>query len=169
MKTQLVMLLKLKMTKSKIITIDPGIYIGFSLWDADKFKRGALMYPLKHGHVHHKNKEKTFYDFKRMIAKQQPVVKAYIENAKLMKSGKGIVAADSGALVKLSQTIGRITQILVDAGCKVELIEVAKWKGTLPKEVCERRIRRQLPRIPEKESNHAIDAIGIGLFMLGKF
>ena len=105
------------------------------------------------------NKESYFLEFDH-----------HYKNAKLMKnSAKGQVAAESGALVKLSQTIGRITQILIDAGCKVELIEVAKWKGTLPKEVCERRIRRLLPRIPEKQSNHAIDAIGIGLFKLGKF
>jgi hypothetical protein len=157
-------------TQPKIITIDPGVYIGFALWEASKFKRGTLMYPLKYGHIHHKQHEKTFYDFKRMINLQQPILTAYIENSKLMKnSKKGQVAAESGALVKLSQTIGRITQILVDTGCKVELIEVAKWKGTLPKEVCERRIRRLLPRIPEKQSNHAIDAIGIGLFKLGKF
>ena len=151
-----------------VITVDPGLYIGYATWNANKFKKGHLMYPLKSGHIHYTNQEKTLYKFKRMI-QQHSVVKSYMENAKVMKSGKGIVAADSGATVKLATTIGRIMQILVGEGCKVQLIEVAKWKGTLPKEVCERRIRRLLPRLPEKHSDHAIDAIGIGLHMLGKF
>lgn len=159
----------MKVPLSKVITIDPGLFIGFALWDANKFKKKVLTYPIKLGHIHYSNQEKSFYHLKRMLAQYQPIEKAYIENAKLMRnSSKGRVSADSGALVKLSQTIGRIWQILIEAGVKVELIEVSKWKGTLPKDVCEKRIRRRLPRLPEGESNHAIDAVGIGLHLAGK-
>ena len=153
----------------KVLSLDPGVNIGFALWDADKFKRGVLMHPLEYGHLYNKEQEKTFYDFKLLVSRSN-IITAYIENAVLMKnSEKGRVTADSGALVKLSQTIGRITQILIDQGVKVILVTVASWKGTLPKYVCERRIRRTLPRINKNQTNHAIDAIGIGLYKLGKF
>lgn len=156
--------------KSKIITIDPGNNIGFALWDTDKFERRVLMHPLESGTVSNKDKEKTFYMFERMIINKGPIKKAYMENSKFMKGSEtGQVSADSGATVKLSQTIGRIHQILVSNGIKVELVSVASWKGSIPKPVCEKRIRRKLPRLDRKTSNHAMDAIGIGLYKLGKF
>ena len=157
------------MNLRKVISIDPGVYIGYATWEAGRFKRGVLTHPLEYGFIHNKDLEKTFYQFKKYIAKNSGIRYAYMENSVLMKKGKGIVAAESGALVKLSQTIGRITQILVSFGIKVELIPVAKWKGSLPKKVCEHRIRRLLPRLRENEADHTIDAIGIGLHKMGRF
>lgn len=154
-----------------ILTIDPGNAIGYALWRKDLWRRGILTHPVSYGKIENrKDKEKTFHQFKELVINNMPITLAFMENSALMRgSATGRVSADSGALVKLSQTIGRLYQILIDNHVKVELISVAKWKGSLPKDVCERRIRRLLPRLRDKESNHAIDAIGIGLYMLGKF
>lgn len=148
-----------------IITIDPGIYMGFAIWKDVK----RLQHPHVYGTIHYTDSEKRFHFFKKLLIKHN-IKQAYIENSALMKkSSKGIVTAESGALVVLSQTIGRLVQIAKDHGIKTELISVAKWKGTLPKDVCERRIRRKLTRLELNSSSHAIDAIGIGLYLQGEF
>jgi len=150
-----------------ILTIDPGIHIGYAIWKQNRIENKVLHYPVAFGVVQGKDEEKRFDKFKKIIS-QYPIYNVYMENSALMKhSAKGTVTAESGALVKLSQTIGRIVQICKDQGMKVELIPVSKWKGTLPKDVCERRIRRALPDLSKDISNHAIDAIGIGLYIGG--
>lgn len=151
-----------------ILTLDPGLNIGLAAWEKQKFKRKELHYPF-YEVIKYPDQKKSLYAFKKFISHYN-IHKCYMENAVLMRdSTEGQVTATSGALVKLAQTIGKLVTILQENGIETELVEVASWKGTLPKEVCEKRIKRILPRLPNPISNHVIDAIGIGLNQMGLF
>jgi hypothetical protein len=153
------------MSSKKFITIDPGTHLGIAVWNyTDKA-------PI---HAFELNGDRRFKMLtgiiKGMSSEAPDSLRVYCENASLMKgSTKGVVTAESGALVKLAQSIGRIIQICEMYEVHITLVPVMKWKGTLPKNVCEDRIRRILPDIAKKTSNHVIDAIGIGLHIKGEF
>lgn len=150
------------------LTIDPGTHIGYAVWKNSFLKIKHLAYPAYYGAIQNADEEIRIKKFKELFNTFM-ITDVYIENSALMKnSTKGIVTAESGALVKLSQTIGRILQISKDHNANVELVTVMRWKGTLPKDVCERRIRRILPDLRGVNS-HVIDAIGIGLSIGGHF
>ena len=77
-------------------------------------------------------------------------------------SGRGYAAAASGDIVHLSALVGMIA--LQCRKCRAKFVEVGvgEWKGSLPKEVVVKRVKRAfgLTKIP----NHAADAAGIGLW-----
>jgi len=78
-------------------------------------------------------------------------------------------------LVKLAACAGGLVAIASSLGAEIIPVEISAWKGQLPKKVTERRIRRVLARreageaVLEGHSEHAIDAVGIGLFCRGEF
>lgn len=85
--------------------------------------------------------------------------------------GKNRVVAESGDLCKLAMLAGMILHECMRFSRMVELVTPGEWKGNLPKSVCAARIRRTMGReFPNyRLSNHAVDAIGIGLWSLGRF
>ena len=91
------------------------------------------------------------------------------------QAGKGQVAASSGALVKLVFLVGSINQALYETKyISCHQVTPIQWKGQLPKDVAAKRIMRilgdDIPDVPgEPLNNHVIDAIGIGLYLLGEF
>ena len=88
-----------------------------------------------------------------------------------MQSAGGQLSARSGALVKLCMLVGALH---VNSGprCPVILVTPNVWKGQLSKKICIKRIRRILGDDTINELNpteHAWDAIGIGLYYYGRF
>lgn len=76
------------------------------------------------------------------------------------------VAAESGALVKLSMITGAILYAVKSsksftANSKVLLPEAKKWKGQLPKEVMKNRLIKKYPELKKVGSSHTIDAVGL--------
>ncbi len=56
--------------------------------------------------------------------------------------------------------------------CPIDLIPPSKWKGQMPKDVVQRRIEKKLGKAYCRRleiKTHAWDAVGIGLFSLGRF
>jgi Holliday junction resolvasome RuvABC endonuclease subunit len=97
-------------------------------------------------------------------------VVVYIEWPHYMQTEKGIAATNKGDIYKLAALIGAIHYACWDAGANVTLVPVADWKGQLPKNIVEDRIRRILS--PEvclelKFKSHIWDAVGIGLYGQG--
>lgn len=97
----------------------------------------------------------------------------YIESPVFMRGYGGYTTASTGDLVKLSMLCGAIYAYTMRLHGAI-LVEPSQWKGQLPKKVCARRIMKILHELhPYDElgriSNHAMDAIGIGLWALGKF
>ena len=82
-------------------------------------------------------------------------------------------AARGGALSKLALQIGCLVGSLADPSayetCHVHLIYPEQWKGQLTKEITRDRVIKEL-RTTNPDWNHdVIDAIGLGLWCLGRF
>lgn len=85
--------------------------------------------------------------------------------------GKNRVVAESGDLCKLAMMTGGILKESLSWCSNITLATPGEWKGQLPKSVCASRIKKIMGRnYPTyRLSNHAIDAIGIGLWYFGRF
>lgn len=146
----------------RILTIDPGISgTGWAVFSKQ------FVTPIAHGIIYPKEKEisKKFnyiVSYLQLIVKKMGVRQVYIEFPSYFQSAGGRVTAASGALVKLSNLVGAIMFAL-----EAKPIKVAQWKGQLPKEVVIKRIKKILPNC--KAKSHDWDAIGIGLYVLGRF
>lgn len=91
-----------------------------------------------------------------------------IEMPMFMGSSGGLVTARSGALVKLTWFVGYLSARV--RRWELDLVTPQQWKGQLSKQQVEIRIRRILKDfIPQDMKSHAVDAVGIGLYKLGRF
>jgi hypothetical protein len=103
------------------------------------------------------------------------VEKVLIECPQFMSGSSGRMVAARGDLVKLTLLTGMILQkFMVKYGVSaIELVEPSKWKGQLPKSVCNNRVLKILKSknnsLPLKFDDHGLDAVGIGLWKLGEF
>ena len=94
----------------------------------------------------------------------------YIEDPCYMGSGKGIVCAESGGLVKLVFYVGYISKHLISSGYRIKPISIQNWKGNLSKEIIKKRIKNVLSIDVcknKKVSGHSWDAVGIAMYKLG--
>ncbi len=154
------------------ITIDPGVPSGWAIWDANW---NLLNYGIAKDSG--SEAEDPFLNWQERMAQvtaeiihhiavmemnlKSRVREIYIEYPSVFGGG---VAAQSGAVVKLAVMVGYIA-----GKCKVSYIEfvpVNKWKGQMPKDVVEKRVKRLLPGC--KATSHAVDAIGIALYLQGR-
>lgn len=87
------------------------------------------------------------------------------ERPRHFSSAKGVAAANEGTVVKLAIMLGMLVG-KTPAG-SVQFVDAGVWNGQLPKSAMEKRVRSRFPEI--KIPPHAADAVGIGLYMLGKF
>ncbi len=96
----------------------------------------------------------------------------FIEKPKFFDTGKGYVAAKSDSLGKLIYLYGRLCQACLMARSengKIIPLEIAHWKGQLSKEQVKRRVMKARPKLDySKISGDEIDAIGMGLYILGE-
>lgn len=95
-------------------------------------------------------------------------VTLFIEMPQAMSNAKGL-AAQAGSVYKLAFLVGYIAS----AFHKYDVITVTpmEWKGQLPKDVVQRRIIRILgvrPCVKLNIRSHAWDAVGLGLWALGR-
>jgi len=80
--------------------------------------------------------------------------------------GRGVVAQNSSALYKLIACVFSLRQMFLDLDEEVVLIPVTKWKGQVPKEVTQRRVRKYW-KWKGTDHNEA-DSIGIGDWYIRK-
>jgi len=156
-----------------VLTIDPGLGgTGVVAWDMNDWHNDlrSMNFQIQRFNMH--TKEWTIgsadivADLKRWAHKMN-VVKMYVEFPQAFQSAVGQSAINRGDIFKLSFLIGCIRGAFPYAA--FEPVRVVDWKGQLPKEICIKRIKRLIP--PEKwpKSTHEYDAIGIGLYLKGKF
>lgn len=144
------------------MTIDPGISgTGYAVWQDDILKdHGVITY----GYGDWYCKTQAIAKKLSTYANFYKIKKAHIEYPAKFGGAGGDMVAAAGDLVKLAFFVGYTTNAL---GCPVELVEVIKWKGQLPKEIVKQRIKKLIPNC--KATSHDFDAIGIGLYTLGRF
>ena len=149
-----------------IIAVDIGTrQLGWSLFTNGEYYRSGVLKSSKINWV--ENIERIYYKLKIVIEKYN--IDTFIfEKPEFWMYGKGITGATSGSIVKLSVSLGAFLSIVFNqANKKIILIEAKKWKGQLPKRVTMKRINKIIKK--DIKNDNESDAIGIGLFHLGRF
>ena len=141
------------------MTIDPGLAgTGWAVWD----ERWELK---DHGVIYPKSDPKSSSIVSGLLdvtCDRGVFTSFFVEEPAFMEGGRGVVTARSGSLVKLLLLVGMIMQEFGAEGVKVR-----DWKGQLPKDVVIRRIKRVLPDC--LATSHDWDAVGMGLYLSGRF
>lgn len=158
-----------------ILAIDPGVGgTGWALMKADSAR--LVNYGTLHGKgVWAQKAKQIMIGFEKLFAVREDYIgQVYIESPVFMRGFGGYTTASTGDLVKLSMLCGAMyLHALKKEEHGVMLVEPSKWKGQLPKKVCNQRVSRILEQIHPYEvgrvSNHALDAVGLGLWALGRF
>lgn len=168
-----------------ILTIDPGLSVkpggtGLALFKNNDINptETKIIFPI--GKTW---EERLFYVQDEIENKLKEIgysrnLKVYIELPTFFTSVKGMTCATGkdnadSDLVKLAALAGSIYCIAKthvygqDSG--VYFIRIQEWKGTLSKRAVESRIKRRLGLKQLPFSSHALDAVGIGLYVLGHF
>ena len=159
------------MSNSSIISIDPGVSgTGYAVWDE---KRWDFVVPPTHVGIVPIPKNIGWMPKCLEIVSAVDVLvgfhncrKVYIEYPAYHQSNAGQMIARRGDLVKLTFLAGMIAGRI---HAHPILIPVMTWKGQLPKNVIEYRIKKVLgEKACATYKSHIWDAVGIGLFAKGK-
>jgi len=146
------------------LSIDPGLEgTGLAIWEGLEANR-----PLKTMALKFKTKEEYLKSLNRILSEYMITYVLCEDTILFQGSARGHASASTGKLFKLSRFIGAIEDLCNRLMIKFELIAPNKWKGQLPKDVACSRIKVLCPFIPDKP-HHLIDAVGIGLYRMGKF
>jgi hypothetical protein len=164
---------------SRILFIDPGVRnLGYAFWE--KLERRArpmkrkLIVPSKSGRVNAPSR-KPWLDavlddqcgwFTSFLAYAQ-VDSVVIESAEVWSdSAVSMASATQGDLMKLTTLIGVLCHaFLIYNGRKPTLISPREWKGTMPKDVMEQRLRLAISGAGQHRqfSAHEADAVAMGI------
>ena len=154
--------------------IDPSIIsMGWAFWNVYDFE--SKKPPTKTGLIISKNDLWT-NQVDRQIDELEYSLRhfsidiVYCEFPSFMQSNKGMVAARSGALLKLTYMVGEIHSLFRKHRRTIcKLIPVAVWKGQLPKSVVIQRITKILGKKNCRFFRDDIwDAVGMGLWKMGR-
>ena len=156
-----------------MISVDPGTGgTGYAVWKGNQLKN----YGTIHFHSNCETWEQKMKDiglkFLDMLRDNKPAHTIVMESPVFMRGTGGYMVASAGDLCKLAMLTGHLAARVYDRfiGTQLTLVEPSKWKGQLPKNVVARRVQNLIPSIDFKSlriSNHAMDAIGIGLWRIG--
>lgn len=146
-------------------SLDPGQNTAIAYW-----QKGDLI-----GYSHYAGKGENWdekvnsivYQLDRALETTTPL-SLFFENPSYFGQGAGKVAAQSGSLVKLTTLVGVVRALCVRRGIETVPVGVNEWKGQMSKQAVQKRVENRLGK-PVDEVDHIVDAIGIGLFVQGKF
>lgn len=160
-----------------VISIDPGVEFGVCVWLKSEFlaelppQRWFVYRTSSRKHPTWKQQlEVNTQSFvKDLLSSGNTVLDVYCEYPRFFESPVGTVSARRGDLGKLYTAVGYLH------GCLSHLIRgtfcyvpVTLWKGQLPKSVVESRLRNRWGDWMNQSniSSHAIDALGIGAWVM---
>ncbi len=164
-----------------ILSVDPGLNaIGWAWW----YARPRLEKPLLAGVIsvpakmikktaetwHDRIGNILYYLDHRLDTDAEKMTRLVVEWPEFRDGAVGRAAAARGNLTQLAFCCGALYTVAVAKGATFELLAVSKWKGQLPKEVVEKRIKRAIGDCDQEGSpfkSHAWDAVGIGLVAKG--
>lgn len=155
--------------KERLISIDPSINnVGVAIWE---LPNTLLMYKLVHPKVGCRNNE---YDKGYSVLLQiKEWIQTYAINRMILEvpahwAVGGFEARETGSIAKLCLVVGLIYS-LRDSLEELKIVKPHEWKGQLPKEVMENRLRDDYLAIDVDLSQlnaNIVDAIGIGHFYI---
>ena len=149
------------MSVNNMLSVDPSIKaLGYAMFTRGKLKSS--------GHKNLKSKKDWVSNVDEMVEFIRELLDdidlCVIELPDVFTSARGLAASNSGAIVKLMAIVFAVRQMCLEEGIGVYLLPVRKWKGNLPKEITQLRMKRRWGVV--SKSNDEIDAIGIGTFYL---
>ena len=168
---------------TNILTIDPSVHsAGFAIWGFASLESALKKLEGKHRIPRPKKtyllrsncKEKDWLlDAEKVLGQFEEILdrfevsEAYCELPTYMAGAHGATA--SGSLQKLCHVAGMFSMACLKRKIKFEYVSICDWKGTMGKKLVERRITKLygVGILPYKKDEW--DAIGIGLYKLGKF
>jgi hypothetical protein len=158
-----------------MVTIDPGLNgTGVAVWNAERLVMSAVL-SLRHKIASHENwlhrisiLDRGVEDYLRPLTSQMKLW--VVEFPELHGGIAGEASLRRGDLFKLAALCGRLTRTAHTLGASVEFVHPTAWKGQLPKRVVIQRIRKFMgANAPPQLRDHESDAIGLGLWMQGRF
>jgi hypothetical protein len=163
-----------------LISIDPGINIGWAVWDFSKKNADRLVRPTEYGWVQDPGKGRMTWEqranwvidnFTEHMQHGVSHCRSIIEMPQMMEARGAMVTARSGSLVKLTMMTGRIQQLMYSMGSSVELVEVRTWKGQMSKTATDACLGRRFGQdfLEECKQEHERDAVALGLWVKGHF
>lgn len=160
------------MRPTAFITVDPGMNIGWALWDSSQ--RKELTSPIESGAVVPTSgrewQQSVNWSHAMFKAELLRLVNAFHIELAIMEYPAffedATVVAKEGNLVKLCCSAGMVMAAFCELGIPLFFVEVRTWKGQMKKDAVENRIRKRLPDYKWK-SSHEMDAVGIGLHAKG--
>lgn len=166
---------------NRAATIDPGWSTAVAMWSGDWVpKTTMLKLPRELTGNRASAEEKLtemyrqFYDWVHHYENSQSIEHIIIEDVELWSEALvSLTAAERGDLFMLAKLVGGYCAIAADEDMSFELVMAKEWKGQLTKEATAKRIHRiwdsldiDLNDCPNF-SQHAYDAIGVGLWKAG--
>ena len=158
--------------QKNILTVDPGLGgTGWAFWDKLECapnEYGVIRSPVTITKWEYKASTicREFDNILGLLPYRCRI--CYIEFPKSWsQSQKSHAATYKGDLLKLAFLIGRLVEILESKWDfeYVHLIEPHVWKGQLSKKQVNKRIRKELG---ESYPDHISDAVGMGLYLMGR-
>lgn len=145
-----------------LITIDTGNRTGVA-----HFRERVLVRAATYAH------EEVFQQPWILAMSRSEPLHIQIERPTYYPHGRNETDVDD--LLGLAIKVGELRRFFImEHATEPALVRPHEWKGQLPKEVCKERAQHrlstaELAQLPKRMSNHAWDAIGIGLWCLGRF
>lgn len=154
----------------KLLAFDPAVHhVAWAAFDGGRLARCELVRDKKLGAA----LEQRF----RASSGWQPM-RVLIEIPQVYEQRKW--EGDPNDLIDVAVTVGRVAQAFGPEGPAAEFVRPRRWKGTAPKEVVGRWIVKRLDDaeqnvlrtakapVPASLHHNIVDAIGIGLWALGR-
>jgi hypothetical protein len=177
----------LDQTSGHRISIDPGISgTGIAIWKELDWEKRKV--PVFVKNLYPKNVRSTKQAWLARVSSIMeqldglfnewgPIRGVYSEFPELMEGTRGRAASVSknnlgykepGDILKMLFLVGAIGELCRIYGCSFTYYLPSDWKGNLPKDVVESRVKLRIPRIVDFDiASHCWDACGIGLFAKG--
>ena len=161
--------------KNRLISIDPSINnVGIAIWELPKLGyliNGLMMHKLVHPKVGQRSNE---YDKSLSVLDQiKELIQEYEVNRMILEVPEhwavaGFEARETGSIAKLMLVVGLIYSLKHELD-ELKIVKPREWKGQLPKDVMENRLRDDYLAIGVNLAAlnpNVVDAIGIGHFYI---
>jgi len=124
------------------LCLDPGISgTGYAFLEGRKLLRYGNVYPEKEYKTWEQRSSSILIKLRIKLASLAVPNRVYIEWPSQFTGAKGLAAANSNDILKLSCLIGRLAQFFLNGNADVLTVPVQRWKGNLPKDVVAKRKR----------------------------
>lgn len=150
-----------------LLSIDPGLdWTGWAVWVGTSPMDWGLITPKDIATTSWKLVAQIMATRVRNLAVRLRADSVVCEMPEEFQSAKGQAALHSGAVRKLAYYVGLVGGFVLCESMGWATVEPMKWKGNIPKELTQKRVRRDYSMVPGGLRPDVYDALGIGRYWL---